>query len=283
MEDGLCGGGTMLAEPVHFENPPVAEVAMGLLFPPLQKLTGPHLGVLWDRWKSDFTQFGEAPPLSPTIELKQGSASPSIQLSISNLPPLPRTWYLSKDGQKLIQVQRDRYVYNWRKADAQTVYPQYHATFVQFMQRLVEFRGFLAEYELGSAEAIQYELIYVDHIAADASEAAVSPTQLARRVFPDVAFRAPGRGRMVDPEGFEHRLIFGLPEELGRAHIRIQSAIRAESGQPLIIMESVARGFGKAAGDEAMKEWFAMAHESLISVFLGLTSHEVQKQWWGRA
>lgn len=272
----------MTGTPIHFQKPPIVEVALGILFQPIHNLMAPHLGLLWHKWKAEFSQFGEAPPLPPSIELQQAGASPEIQVSLSALPPLRRTWFLGTDGQKLIQVQRDRFIYNWRKDSEKSTYPEFTATFKEYCGRFDEFLSFLAEQNLGPLQPLQYEMTYVDHILTDLGPGAESAIDLCRHILPRISWQRQNASTLADPVGFESRLVFDLPQGTGRVHVSIQSASRADTGQPLIIMESVARGAAGPPAPETMKSWFETAHESLIDVFTGLTSNDAQTSLWER-
>lgn len=39
--------------------------------------------------------------------------------------PIPRYWFVSATGNKLVQVQRDRFIRNWRKTKNDPSYPSY--------------------------------------------------------------------------------------------------------------------------------------------------------------
>ena len=39
--------------------------------------------------------------------------------------PAPRFWFVNESGNELVQVQRDRFIRNWRKTEGQPGYPSY--------------------------------------------------------------------------------------------------------------------------------------------------------------
>lgn len=78
---------------VHFDNPPLVEVVCGVHFQYLSELLAPHYGVLWEKFKDEgFTDTREVPPLAPT----------SGTIAFSEVPPRPRIWFTTPDGQRLI-------------------------------------------------------------------------------------------------------------------------------------------------------------------------------------
>ena len=97
----------------EFEKPPVIEVVCGVLFKPLESMLAPHLGVLWDRFKAQYRTCQEVAPLAPIVE--RFDESPGVELAISDKPPLPRIWFIHESETGIIQVQRDRFLHNWKK------------------------------------------------------------------------------------------------------------------------------------------------------------------------
>jgi hypothetical protein len=51
-----------------YEKPPVIEVVCGILFEPIKGLTAPYIGVLWEKFKSEYPRCKEVAPLVPVIE-----------------------------------------------------------------------------------------------------------------------------------------------------------------------------------------------------------------------
>ena len=107
-----------VADLPEFSDPPVAEVALSLQFRPLKEFGAVHFGAIRSRFVDKFPKFEEHPPLERAVEVfGEGpgqSQSPKIEF-VSRLP-LPRVWFLTEDGGQLIQIQRDRFVHNWRKS-----------------------------------------------------------------------------------------------------------------------------------------------------------------------
>src|SRR5689334_18752740 len=104
-----------------FRNPPIAEVVCGVTFKPLKSLLAPHLGLFWAMVRSDFPTCREVEPLMPVFETFD--ESPAVQ--DFTLPLLPRVWFVSKDQNGIIQIQRDRLLQNWRKVRLTDEYPRY--------------------------------------------------------------------------------------------------------------------------------------------------------------
>jgi uncharacterized protein (TIGR04255 family) len=137
---------------VRFERPPVVEVVCGVLFGALAGLRTAHVGVFWEQIRQEFPSVDEAPPLAPVIETQD--LSPSLEIAVGLVPPLPRTWFQTADGHRLVQLQRDRFVYNWRrKSPDDGDYPSYDVVIVEFERLWSAFGEFVAREKLGAAAA----------------------------------------------------------------------------------------------------------------------------------
>ena len=51
-----------------FKKPPVAEVAIAAQFGEIRGLTGPHMGLLWQRYREAFPTLEVHPALDPRFE-----------------------------------------------------------------------------------------------------------------------------------------------------------------------------------------------------------------------
>jgi uncharacterized protein (TIGR04255 family) len=63
------------------------------------------------------------PPIAETFE--KVAAPPPMEVRLEPPTALPRTWFLSKDGVQLVQLQHDRLTLNWRELQQGVEYPRY--------------------------------------------------------------------------------------------------------------------------------------------------------------
>lgn len=261
----------------EYTNPPVIEVVCGVLFKPLEGLLAPHLGVLWERFRADYPVLQEKPPLAAVIE--RFDDSPPVEFEITDRPPLPRTWFVHREENGIIQVQRDRFLHNWRKVGAGDEYPRYESVIKMFRERLASFNSFLDEVGLGKIEPRQFEMTYVNHIPKGNSRNSLRDIA---NVFPDFGWRDDESRFLSHPEAFHWRTSFTLPDNMGRLHATIRPAVRREDSVPIILFELTARGFGKDASEDSMWAWFDVAHEWIVRGFTDLTGDVMHKDIWKR-
>jgi uncharacterized protein (TIGR04255 family) len=129
----------------EYGNPPVDEVVCGVLFEPIIGFLLPHFGLLWEKFRQEYPRCQEVAPLMPVVESPE--QLPPQEIVVSEIP-LPRVWFLHDDG-RIIQVQRDRFLHNWRKLQPANEYPRYRKVFHMFQDHFSTFQNFLSENELG--------------------------------------------------------------------------------------------------------------------------------------
>jgi uncharacterized protein (TIGR04255 family) len=260
-----------------YRKPPVVEVVCGVLFELLEALKAPQSGDFWNLIRSEFPEVDEQPLLSPVVEAFGAVLQKNIQLL--HVPPLPRLWFLSERKDRLIQIQRDRFLFNWRRLGADGVYPSYETVFGDFVKYLNVFRDFAEKIPGCRCSPQQYELTYVNHIDGTLIDNTVSKLG---RVFRDYAWATDSERWLPLPDDSTWRTSFELPDRAGRLHANVRILTDDETHQRFIRFELTARGIGSDKTFDQMKNWFEIAHEWIVRGFADLTSPEIQREVWGR-
>src|SRR6266849_294282 len=134
-----------------FARPPVNEVYLSVQFEPISDFRAAHLGLFWERLRPGFVRIEDQPPLPHQLEVfgvKQ-PAEQSVQLRLLQRPDPPRCWYVKDDERHLVQLQADRFIYNWRKVKDDDEYPRYPNVRRAFAAELRKLEAFLTEEKLG--------------------------------------------------------------------------------------------------------------------------------------
>lgn len=260
----------------YYDNPPVTEVVFGLLFKPLQKFLVPHVGVLWERFRKDFPSCSEVAPLLPVIERLDGSSGQEFEIEV---PSMPRIWFSTENGDWLVQVQRDRFHFNWRKAAPDAKYPRYKVVVQEFAKHLETFRAFLQENSFGNVDPIQYELTYVNTILA--GEGWDGGLSSINTVLPDFDWRS-GKKKLLAPEGINWKTAFRMEDGLGRLHVTVRNGKRPTDLRDLILVELTARGMPVEKSANAMWKWFDNGRRWIVEGFTDLTNPSLHDQVWRR-
>lgn len=261
----------------EYDLPPVTEVVCGTLFKALDGLQLPHIGLLWDRYRSEYPACQEVAPLLPVIERFEDSQEPELA-TFSEVPP-PRIWFLHRNGNGIIQVQKDRFLHNWKQAGPNDEYPRYAEVKKLFASRLEVFECFLSEFQIGPMMPLQYEMTYVNHIPMGAGWESFADIG---NLFPDNIWRRSSERFLPTPEALNLRQVYALPNRLGRMHVAVRNALRREDMRPILLFELTVRGFPGDPSTAAMWDWFDLAREWIVRGFTDLTGESVQKTVWKR-
>jgi uncharacterized protein (TIGR04255 family) len=261
----------------EYDNPPLTEVVCGVTFKSLDNFIATHLGILWSLYQPDFPGVEEVAPLASPIEIIDGQQL-ETQMEFTDIPPLPRQMFISQDGGSIIQVQRDRFIFNWRKLDLADDYPRYENVFGAFENKLAKFEEFIKNIGM-EVLPIQYELSYVNQIAEGALWKNIGDLS---RIFPHLQSKIENGLILSEPETINSRISFLLPNKMGRLHITIRTGARRKfDSKKLVIFELTARGFNHKSMSE-IRKWFDIAREWIVQGFTDLTAEKIQQEKWKR-
>jgi uncharacterized protein (TIGR04255 family) len=263
----------------EFDNPPVIETVLSVQFHALKRLAVPHFGLFWQQIRGAYPNFQVQPPLSATIEDFSGQALPQLTISLEGLssPPV-RCWFISQDGMRVLQIQNDRFIYNWRKSSRTDEYPRYETVRRQFEAEWKTFSKFLESEGLGIPEINQGEVTYINHIEQVDDKG--QPLAL-KAMFPSWTNSYSGTF-LPDPITVECMAVYEMPANRGRLYIDFKPAIRHIDGKRIIVLTLTARGAPAGPMLTDALEWFDLGHEWVVRGFADFTSDTLHKQWGRR-
>lgn len=265
-----------VSHPVQFSNPPVNEVVCGVTFATSKPLKSVSLIPLWKTLEKEFPEIDEAPPLPQVIEPPIGAPQQRhVQFNLG-VPSL-RTWLRSADKRTLIQVQPDRFLFNWKKANPSDNYPSFKEVYAEFEKRYAQFLKFLTDSEFGPIQYKQFEVSYINLIGVenglkDGGE---------NRVLVDHARDTTRQRFLPDPSALHWSTSYLLPEDQGRLHILAQGPIDAV-GEKRMRLDLIARGISKDQSDAGRTAWFDMAHTWITHGFADSTAKTLHETYWKR-
>ena len=103
--------------------------------------------------------------LEPIFETFGGlPSSPGMQIQFGPPPPKTRLWFLSSDGDHLIQFQEDRLLLNWRKMSNGGVYPRYENISKRFGKYLRDTQAVFDRLFNAPLDITQAEISYINII-----------------------------------------------------------------------------------------------------------------------
>ena len=259
-----------------YGEPPVSEVVFGVQFSPIEELLAAHIGLYWKRIRDRFPRAEEQAPIGHIVERFEEQERSKTRVETRGTPPLPRTWLISEMGDRLLQVQRDRFLHNWREKRRDDVYPRYGSIKKTFLEAWDGFQDFLIEENLPSPVVDQYELTYVNHIRQDKLWQTMGDLS---SVFSCLSW-APRGSFLPAPEYVVWQMRFALPDNQGRLRAEAIPARLASDTESIIRFSLTARGISSSGtGPNALGSWYDLAHEWIVKGFSELVSEETDEVW----
>ena len=252
-----------------YRNPPLNEVVLGLRFAPLERLMIPHIGLFWGSIQKEFPNCEHAAPLS---------FDPSSSDTATGLP-VPRVWLINRPGDRLIQIQRDVFFYNWRQRDENRPYTRHTNIAKSFYRYFNLFDTFIRDNNIGQISIKEVELTYINQIIQ--SQGWETPRDIGK-VFPDFNWRSSIKRFLPVPDGISWRASFPLPDGKGLLKVKVDQGRRRVDETPVLVFELRAIGIGADKSLDGIREWLATAHEWIVRGFADLTGTKVQEEIWKR-
>lgn len=253
-----------------FENPPAVETVMGVHFAPITGLQSPYFGLYWARIRGDYPRFEIQPPLMP-------AAGPDHLISQLRSPvdfPL-RSWFFNQDETRLIQVQNNAFLHNWRKTADGNRYLHYDDLRPHFERGWQEFRRFLEDEGLGLPTVSICEVTYVNHI--DRGSGWETFADLSR-VFPNWSAETSG-GVLPSPELVALNTSYPISGTNGHLQIVAQPVVRQHDTKETIQLTVTARCKPSSSLDKDICVCLDEARSWVVKGFTDFTSQEMHKMW----
>jgi uncharacterized protein (TIGR04255 family) len=260
-----------------YDNPPVAETFFSVAFSDLEKWSIPHFGLYWSFIRAEYPRFEVRPPLANQMETFGESMQPSADmLQLLTQPPV-RCWYVHQMENRLIQVQNDRFIFNWRKMDPAEAYPRYEkALRGAFEGEWERFKNFLQSESIRMPEVEQCEISYINHIPNSGDWSAYESLVKALSVWPG---SDPESEFLPTPEDVTFNARYRLPGSQSRLHVQLQPAVRNIDGKKLLQLTLTVRGRPSSSETSEMLSWFDLGREWIVRGFTDFTSEEMHNVW----
>jgi uncharacterized protein (TIGR04255 family) len=263
----------------EFTKPPVSEVALSVSFTPLEKWRSAHAGLYWSRIHTAYPLTEVHPPLPFSIETFEGKARASqmaIRVELAN-PDLQRYWFTTDPASRIVQIQNNRFVINWRKIQGDEPYPRYAKDLrSKFIDEWTTFNKFLEDQKIDAPVVQQCEVTYVNHIQQDdwktASEAADLFSFWCRKGTD---------GFLPEPESTSATGTFLMPDQAGRLHFNMQRVIKLKDDEQEHAVQLQIYAVNKpksSAIDDIMKQ-LDIGHDWVVRGFADLTSARAHELW----
>lgn len=263
----------------QYDNPPVVETVIGVQFPELRGFRACHFGLFWKTLDKRFSRAEDKPRVGKIAEeFPHNTVFPQgLFAQQSTLPD--RVWYVSEDDSDLIQVQPNRFIYNWRrgsKKDGQ--YTSFEENSKNFSQQFETFREFCREQKLEDPGPEYCEVTYVNHLVPQAGETA---SDLFGKAFAGLNWRF-SDGWLLHPEAATFSRTFVIDDNRGRLYAEASIARAGKEDTELILFKLTAYVKHDLEATGKLADSLQLAHDWVVRGFACLTDVAIQKDRWER-
>ena len=270
---------------VDFLRPPLNEVVFSVQFEDDVIDEVLALSRFWPDIQEKFPNHEKQSPLPPVSETFQiPSLGPAVQFQMLSGPPSARYWFLTVDGTKIVQVQPDRLIFNWRQVEGNEPYPGYDQLLPEFLALCEQFRNVLSQEDKAAPPPAWCELTYINPIPiAPASDG--THGQLATII--NYLEANPPRVVLPTVEDTQiqqrFRILNDAAEPIGRLYMTAVPGYH-KTGQSVYVVTMLARGRPEPAGDsvdwvESARRFFDRAHKLIVHGFKEVTTPAMHAEW----
>lgn len=274
---------TRPADLPDFVDPPVDEVVIGIMFMPMGGFSTNHVAKYRDAVKHSLPGLQYQPRLMVQLESLSGDPysaqaplPPGITLASQLIQPGQRTWLVSADDERLVQIQDDAFLSNWRKRS--NTYPRFEPLMETFWERFTRFRSQLSEDVPLPLQLQQLEVSYVNWVPFD-----VAP--VSEWFGPAKRSRLPLDGVEKYPEHHVWASSFLIEKDgvaVARLHAQQLEALRPGPGTPHLgasFQLHFRAPLPPGASDADINDLAYEARNHIVRAFTSLTTEEGHNRW----
>jgi uncharacterized protein (TIGR04255 family) len=255
---------------INFNNPPLNEVVIGVQFSPPNEYNQLYAFEVWNLYKKDYPQVQEKPYLPSSFETF-GISQTGHQIINLGGANHDRFWFISENGNELIQFQNDKLFHNWRKLeDEASLYPRYDAIIKKFSSELDILLNYFKKFDQRDTIINQCEISYISHIKFD-----ITDQDIMHSFFNCFNFKE------QDASDFAvtfRRSIKRDNNPVGRLICDIKVA-NDQKGNPMILVNLTVRGAPASGRREDAIKFINEGHNSIIETFENITTKEAHRIW----
>lgn len=258
-----------------FENPPVVEVALGIQFKELVGFNSTHFGLYFERIRSRFPIAEEQPRIDPIDErFPRAVPLPRLQFQIGSRPN--RMWFKdSIDGSRLLQLQPDRFNFNWRKPNDEAPYRPYVESRSSCLEEFECFCRFCAEEGLSPVVPEICEVVYINHLFPALGESGID---LFERAFMGIRWQNSDEF-LPPPDVASVNRVFVIGKEQGRLYAETSVGLHKERGE-FVILKMTARVNHPFGLTNDVADSLQLGHDWVVKGFVSLTEPLFRLQRW---
>jgi len=232
------------------------------------------LSDFWPRLRDRYPKIEVQPPLPPIEERFGPQPTMSFQLMGSALPS--RYWFLSADDSRLVQVQADRLIFNWRRQGTDA-YPRYRTLRAEMVEVLNDFGETLKA--AGQEPAVTWcEVTYINPVpAGDPGSRHIDLAEILKRVVP---VHAATTGFSAEDSTLQERFLLereGNP--YGRLYVNAAPAFSLPESRPIYVLDLTVRGMPSTPQLTDSQLFLDHGRELIVRHFRDITTDQMHERW----
>jgi uncharacterized protein (TIGR04255 family) len=260
----------------EFRKPPIVEQALTVLFDPITGFQLGDYGRFWDVLGPEFVGTEAKPVVEAQIEQFDEFIPTQIRARVSPEERLPNCYYRHKSGAELVQVQPDRFTFNWLKTSDNT-YPRFERTMKRFRRLLGAFEQFVGT-KGATLSILQCELTNVNIIpVSDFGKTFADAGSVLK--MPDLTPNL----SMMELEGYmqasRQLLLTEEGKPAGRLYTNLAPVLRLQDQQPAYRFELTARGAPSGRSIKTALKFFDVARDAINAAFMTAITTAAHDIW----
>lgn len=264
--------------PVTFAAPPLDEVVLGVQW--RQDVTDDAFALAdyWPAIRAQYPGLDKHPALPPVDEDFGPPRMIEPQIQVLSGPPAPRYWFISRDETRLIQLQPDRLLYNWRRREKKTTYPRYTKLRREFSKVIEQYHAALPAQKRDAASPAWCEVSYINHLPAAGSKSQhhIPVSKLLKLVA------SPRLTMLDEPEDSQLQQRYLLTDHgqaEGRFYVTVAPAYRRADDEPIYVLTLLARLQPREPTADGVIEALDRGRHLVVQTFKEITTTRAHKAW----
>jgi len=260
----------------NYKAPPLYEVVLGVQFEPVAGYQQIYAGQVWELFKATFPNVEERQSLPPSFETFGANVAsrPAIQLSTG--ASHDRFWFVSKDGDLLLQFQQDRFLQNWRRITSEAYdYPHFEKMLEHYEKNLKKLMRYFEDTFAVSVKINQCEISYVNRINF--------PPKASKTPREWINFVELPAGSKIDFKydfkyDFRKEISNKKGEPIGRLIVSAGSAMN-EKREEILSYDLSVKGAPAKPDIESALEFLTAGRRLIVTTFTKTTSEKAHQAW----
>lgn len=267
--------GTATSRP-DFRRPPILEQAITVTFERIADFDVVDFGLFWSMIRDQFPHTDTMPRTQVLVEMFDNQPA-AFNMRLMHPVELPRSMFRNESGE-LVQLQDDRFGFNWIKSDDNSPYPRYDATKARFMELYEHFAAYVggryqAELSLQQCEITNVNIVPVSDFGGDFADMHhafnVDTFDLGIEGVVPETYHRQRQYRIDDPNG----------APVGRLHLTINPVFRNDDQDKAFKFEITARSAPTITNITDAMAFFDRAHEVINAAFMATVTSKMCEIW----